>query len=138
MFENKKGNMKKKILFLLALIIVAGVFFGYRFMYHDHRDVSTEEVTFSLSVKDMQHQFVENDSMANAKYADKTIAVYGKITNIDLPAHTITVDEKLSAVLKEKPSADLQLQQDIKLKGRFVGYDDLLEELKMDQVSIIK
>ncbi|HMI06652.1 MAG TPA: hypothetical protein VK528_03830 [Flavobacterium sp.] len=129
--------MKKKILFLLAVIIISGAFFGYKFLYHDHRDVSTEDASFTISVKALQDQFVSNDSLANAKYADKTIEIYGKVTAIDLASNAITIDEKLSAVMKEKPKA-IKAGDAIKVKGRFVGYDDLLEELKMDQVSILK
>jgi hypothetical protein len=40
--------------------------------------------------------------------------------------------------MKEKPKAAIKAGDAIKIKGRFVGYDDLLEELKMDQVSILK
>ena len=129
--------MKKKILIAAAVILVAGAFFGYKFLYHEHRDVSAEDATFTLSVKNLQDEFVANDSLANGKYADQTIEVTGKVTAIDLTSNTITLDEKLAAVLKTKPVVPIALQQSIKIKGRFVGYDDLLEELKMDQVTLL-
>jgi len=129
--------MKKRVLYLLALILVVLAFIGYKILYKSHRDISTESASFSLSVKKIEHQFVENDSLANLKYADQTIEVYGKITNIDVASNNVTIDEKLEAALKEKISG-LTIRQEITVKGRFVGYDDLLGELKMDQVSILK
>jgi hypothetical protein len=33
---------------------------------------------------------------------------------------------------------NLQSNQTVKIKGRFVGYDDLMEELKMDQCQLIE
>lgn len=130
--------MKKKILLLLAVVVVSGVFFGYKFLYHGHRDVSNEDASFTLTVKKLQEEFTANDSLANAKYADKTIGISGKITAIDVASNTITVDEKLSATMKGKLPAGVKPQETVKIKGRFVGYDDLLEELKMDQVTLTK
>lgn len=130
--------MKKNILILLTGIVVLGVFVVYKFLYHEHRDVSKEAVFFRLTAKKMQHEFTASDSLANTKYADKTIAISGKITAVDPASNTIVIDEKLSAVVKEKLPDGIKLQDNIKIKGRFVGYDDLLEELKMDQVTVIK
>ena len=39
--------------------------------------------------------------------------------------------------MNEKIVVNLSIGQVIKVKGRFVGYDDLLEELKMDQSQLI-
>jgi len=129
--------MKKRVLYLLVLILGIGGFIGYKILYKNHRDIGGEKASFSLSVKKFEQEFVINDSIANAKYADKTVEVQGKITNIDTASNSIAIDEKLEAAFKEKISG-LRLQQGIKIKGRFVGYDDLLGELKMDQVSILK
>jgi hypothetical protein len=130
--------MKKIILFLVVIIVVSGAFFSYKFLYHDHRDASSEDAQFTLSVKNLHSEFVMNDSLANAKYAGKTIAIYGKVTALDLLSNSIIIDEQLAIDLKEKSESSVSKQQSIKIKGRFVGYDDLLEELKMDQAIIIE
>jgi ribosomal protein L18E len=130
--------MKKKLLIAIPAIIAIGIFAGYKFIYKEHRDISAEEAEFSLTTPTLKKEFAESDSLANAKYADKTIVVTGKVTAIDAASHSITVDESLSATMKEKNTADATVGQPVKIKGRLVGYDDLLEELKMDQVSIIK
>jgi hypothetical protein len=129
--------MKKKLLVVVPVLIAVGLFAGYKFIYKEHRDISTEEAEFTLTVPTLQNEFTQSDSLANAKYADKTIVVTGKVTAADAASNTITIDGKLSATLKDKITGD-QLQKPVKIKGRFVGYDDLLEELKMDQVTIIK
>jgi len=128
--------MKKRIIFAFVIIIVGCAFAAYTVLYKEHRDISSENATFTLSVKTLEQEFLANDSLANAKYSDKTIEVKGKITNIDATSSSITIDEKLEAVLTVKNS--LQLEQKVHVKGRFVGYDDLLGELKMDQVSLLK
>ena len=127
--------MKKKL--LIALVILAIIAFaGYKFIYKEHRDISNEDASFTLSVAELQKQFTADYNNANSKYADKTILVSGTITSVDASANTIIVDEKLSAVMKDKISGELSPSKTIKIKGRFVGYDDLLEELKMDQTTI--
>ena len=128
----------KKTVIIIVIILAVGGFAAYRFMYKEHRDISSEDASFTITVSELQKAFADNDSLANAKYADKTIAVSGKITGSDAATRTITVDEKLSAVMNKPLGAEAGTGNAIRIKGRFVGYDDLLEELKMDQVSIIK
>lgn len=127
--------MKKIILIVVILIAVIGTGI-YFYMYKDHRDIANEDASFSLTVKDLQTEFSQNDSLANKKYLDRTIEVYGKISSLDVASNAIVMDEKLLGTFKTKVSKDLTVGKEVKIKGRFIGYDDLLEEFKLDQVSI--
>ena len=127
--------MKKKALIAVTVFLVLA-FATYKYMYKSHRNISTETVSYSASVKEVYTAFQQNDSLANAKYIDKTIEIYGKITNLDLSNKIITVDEKLLARFTNSIPNTLKLQNSIALKGRVVGFDDLLEEIQMDQCTI--
>jgi len=127
--------MKKKITIVLVIAFIFGIGI-YLYMYKQHRDISSENADYSLTVHTLQTQFTENGEKANKMYADKTIEVNGKITAIDLPSHAIIVDEKLSAIFKDSVLPKLTAGKAIKIKGRFVGYDDLLEEFKMDEAAL--
>lgn len=127
--------MKKKLFYILLLLIVV-VFGVYKYIYKSHRDIASEDAAFSKTVLEVFEAFTTNDSLANKTYLDKTISVKGKITNIDLANRIITVDEKLSARFTENISDNIKLQDSINLKGRLVGFDDLLEEIQMDQCAI--
>lgn len=129
--------MKKKI-FVFAAILLVLAFVSYKYMYKEHRDIAAEKVSYSVSVDDIYTTFQINEKSANAKYLDKTIEIYGKITNIDIQNKIITVDEKLLARFTNGIQADLKLQNVIALKGRVTGYDDLLGEIQMDQCTIKK
>ncbi len=129
--------MKKKV-FILALIILVVGFGTYKYIYQDHRDIASEEANFTTTVQDIFTAFTENDSLANAKYLDKTVALRGKISNIDLENKIITVDEKLSARFTDKLPENIKPQDSITLKGRLVGFDDLLEEIQMDQCTVVE
>lgn len=126
--------MKNKLLIFLIVFII-GAFLLYNYIYKSHRDIASEKESFALSVSDLNLEFSKNDSLANAKYLDKVIIIYGKITSVDLSSKSIVVDKLLSVTLKEQTS-NLKDGDSIQLKGRFIGYDDLLEELKMDECTI--
>lgn len=126
-------KMKKKLLIVLVILVVCG-FAGYKYIYKDHRDVSSEEASFKITLADLKADFEKNDSIANTKYLDKAIAIYGEVTSLDLATNEIIVDSNLSATIKGK--VNVKKGDKVTVKGRFIGYDDLLEEYKMDECVI--
>lgn len=127
--------MKKKVLIILIVLALAA--FGvYQYAYKAHRDIASEEATYTATVKEVYEAFVANDSLANAKYLDKTIAIRGKVTNIDDVNQMYTLDEKLSVRFSAKLPKKIRLQDSVHVKGRLVGFDDLLEEIQMDQCTV--
>jgi hypothetical protein len=129
--------MMKKGVVLVLIVLVVG--FGiYKYLYQGHRDIAAEEANFTTTVQDIYTSFTENDSLANAKYLDKTIALRGKISHIDVVNKIITVDEKLSARFADKLPDNIKIQDSINLKGRLVGFDDLLEEIQIDQCTVVE
>jgi hypothetical protein len=132
-----KSSITKKsvIIFFLGTLSVSA--FIYFYVYKSHRDITSESVAFTLSALQLHQDFM-NDSETNIKkYADETIETYGKITFLDLENDAIVLDDKVFLKMTDKISKDLTIQQTVKIKGRFVGFDDLLEELKMDQCIIV-
>jgi len=129
--------MKKKIMIVLAISAVLGCGL-YFYMYKGHRDIATENADFTLTVAQLQQQFATDATNASKQYADKTIAVSGAITAIDAANHSVAIDEKLSVVFNDSVLMGITEHQKVKVKGRFVGYDDLLEEFKMDQAAVVE
>lgn len=128
--------MKKKIIIFLIIISVLA-FFGYKYVYQNHRDISSETASFSIKVEQLKKDFSSNDSIANAKYLDKTIVIYGEVTNVDLENKQLVIDSSLNAKMTSDISA-INGKDKVTLKGRFIGYNDLLEEFEMDQCTIEK
>ncbi len=125
--------MKKKLSYLLFFIAVAAVSL-YFYIYKDHRDIATETADFSIKVSSLKG----SDSLTYNKYKDKTIQITGKLTSIDTENKAIVIDEKLFATFLEVVPKDLSIGKQIKIKGRFLDYDDLVEEFKMDQTVVVK
>jgi ribosomal protein L18E len=123
----------KKVVFIL-LVILCILFLSYNYLYHEHRDISNEKAVFSITGTKILQDFSVDESKANSKYLDKTIVVKGKITSIDALNKTIIIDEKVFVLLKK--TAEVKQNEVITIQGRVIGYDSLLEEIKIDQAEI--
>lgn len=128
--------MKKAIVFCSVILIVAVG--GYFYTYQGHRDIASENPDYRLSLLQLQNEFIANDSLFNARYADKTIEIYGKITSLDLSNKAIMLDEHISISCTDAIPENFVVSDSVSVKGRYVGYDDLLEEFKIDQAIIVK
>ncbi len=116
-------------LFLLVAAIVGVSTYNY-VMHGGARDLSEEATNFSVSSKVLADAFTKNTALANTKYLEKAVAVSGIVT--DAKAKEITLDNGIVCSLK-KSDASIKVNQAITIKGRVVGYDDLMEEIKLDQ-----
>lgn len=123
----------KKIVIGLGMLIL-GLYLGYKYLYHEHRDITTEKAAFSVSVNQILKEFLTDETKANAKYLDKSITVKGKITSIDDVTKSVVIDEKVFVLLSN--TNNLKLNQEVSIQGRLIGYDSLLEEIKLDQAQI--
>ena len=126
--------MKNKILVVIIVLII-GAIFGYNYIYQSHRDIATESADFTLTAKNIISQFEENQTKADSLYLDKTIQISGKITEIS--ETDLTIDGIVFCSLSTKTTS-IKRNDIVTIKGRCIGYDDLLEQLKLDQTSIIK
>ena len=124
--------MKKIIVGIVALFAILLV--SYKYLYHEHRDISNEKAIFSVTASGILQDFLLDESKANLKYLDKSITISGKITNIDTKNNTIVIDEKVFVLLKKIPV--VKQSEVIIVQGRVIGYDSLLEEIKLDQAEI--
>ena len=128
--------MSKKVKLLIGLIvIVAAGYFGYNYiMTAGARDIQTEKSEYITTATDIFTEFSNNSEIPTNKYLNKTVQISGKVTNV--VDNVITLDEKVSCQLQVSKSVAVGSQ--IIIKGRVTGYDDLLEELKLDQCLIVK
>jgi hypothetical protein len=125
--------MNKKFRIILFSIAMVGIlaFTGYNYvMYGGARNLSSEETAYTVSSKSISTEFSSNVETANKKYLEKAIAIEGTITKIT--GTEVIIDNSIICNLKELDPS-ITKNQIITLKGRVVGYDDLLGELKLDQ-----
>jgi len=119
----------RKWIVLLVLIIIGVI--AYNYIYQEHRDIKSEQAEFEVNVTDLVNEFAINPSASEKKYLNKTIEVQGTIT--ELNDYDLTLDDKVFCQF----ISNIEVQSGtIKIKGRFIGYDNLLEQVKIDQCSI--
>jgi len=120
---------------LIILIIVGGII-GYNYLYQDHRDIESELSEFTITTESFFEEFQINSEDSELKYLDKTITVTGEITKIE--DQSLAIDNIVFCQFQEKINHQIEVATNIKIKGRFLGYDDLLQEIKLDQCHIIE
>jgi hypothetical protein len=129
--------MKKKILITILLFIIIGISV-YFYAYQDHRDINTETADYIVTVSGLEKDFASNDSLAYIKYQDKTIELTAQVSSSDTSNKSIVLGEKIFATFKDSLPKDIVAGKTLKIKGRFLGYDELLQEFKIDQSSIVR
>lgn len=130
--------MNKKILIIsvsvLLIVLVAAV--GYNYVLHGGaRNLSDEDTEFNITSKVIIDEFSTQTDASNKKYLDKAIAISGSITSIS--EKEVILDNSIICNMKEVDPT-LKVNQSITLKGRLVGFDDLMGEVKLDQCSKAK
>lgn len=125
--------MNKKFKIILFSIALVGIFAftGYNYIMHGGaRNLSSEEAEYTVTSKSIASEFANNIEAANKKYLEKAIIIKGTVTIIT--DKEIIIDNTIICDLKDVDTS-IQKDQMITLKGRVVGYDDLMGELKIDQ-----
>lgn len=128
--------MTKKILLGISLFLAIAISV-YLYTYKGHRDISSETADYVVTISQLKKEFTSNGSLAYAKYQDKTIELTAQITTIDAESIGIVLEDKVFATFKDSLPKSIASGKTVKIKGRFLGYDELLEVFKIDQCSVI-
>lgn len=127
--NSKKG---KWILLFLALVLIGG-YAGYKYAYQPHETTEAKTVDYSGS----STAFLEKVSADVNIWLNKAVEISGSITAVDEKG--ITLSNQIYCQFREDNVVkSLQKGQKIRIKGVVIGYDDLLEELKLNQCIIQK
>ncbi|GAL76988.1 hypothetical protein JCM19275_3702 [Nonlabens ulvanivorans] len=124
-------QMIKKILFGFLLIGFIAII-GYNYLYQDHVDVEQSKSSASFTSQVLIELFTDQDLQNDQRALDQIIEVKGKVTNVE--KNTIILDEQI--FIEMVADQKLKENQLIIIKGRCLGYDELLEEVKIDQAIL--
>ncbi len=124
-------SKQRKFIYLILIVALVG-YFGYNYVYQDHRDIEAETSQLEITAPYLLERFKTDDA---EDLLNKTITVTGEITNLE--ENAITLDESVYASFDGKFS-EVKTGEKIKIKGRCIGYDELFGIVKLDQSSLIK
>ena len=126
-------SKKSKRILLGLIIILVGAYAMYKYTYKPHKTIDDIELKFSGNADDFLTKIQENSTIFN----DAVVQVKGKVTSIE--SQGIHLNNSIFCQMDESVSlSELKVGQEIEVKGRMIGYDDLLEETKLDKTIIIK
>lgn len=129
--------MKKTLLLLFAVCLVVFLC-GYFYLYQNHRDVSSTEALTSVSSEELLAVFQDTDIANDKEILDQVILVTGVITSKS--ANSVILDDRIFVEFDDENYKSfnyvLIVNDTCTIKGRCLGYDDLLEEVKIDQAVL--
>lgn len=126
---------KRKILIIsgiLMLVFAAAYYFYFGFLYKDARNIEAEQPAYTITAENLVKDYETDRVKANSKYLNKTIVVLGNVNESD--STTLALAGGVSCSFDAALSA--QTGEQIKVKGRCIGFDELFGEVKLDQCTI--
>jgi len=135
MFKEIKMQFIKKYFPLLIILLATAVYFVWN---KPHKDYSNMKTDITISSLNFINEFKANSTLATEKYLNQIIFVSGNTT--DKLTKSVVLDNGIVCTLDSsslKALRLIQINNEISIKGRFVGFDDLFEEIRLDHCFIM-
>ena len=135
MFQKNNLQIIKKYLppiFIVLLMIV------YAVWNKPHKNYSNTKPNIIVDSSNFIKEFKANATIATEKYLNQIILVKGNVT--DRLTKSVVLNNGIVCTLDSsslKALRLIQINNDVSIKGRFVGFDDLFEEIRLDHCFIM-
>lgn len=123
--------MKRRKFLIGILLVLAVLYAAYNYLYQDHRDIQTEKPAFTLKATELVADFERNSESASKLYLDQTVEIVGKMKSLN--SNSLTLIKGVFCQFTQLNYDHIPKDSIVTIKGRVIGYDDLLEEVRMDQ-----
>ncbi len=123
-------SKRSKIVIGALIVIVIAVFSVYKYSMQPPATIESKDVDFTGTSQELLSKVQENAD----EWQDKVVVISGKITSVDDKGFILS--SSIYCQLRDSNANTFSAEQEVTLKGRVIGYDDLLEELKLDQCII--
>ncbi len=119
---------------IIIFILIAGIVvaFGvYKYAMQPPESIESKKVDVTVSAE----EFLSEVQKDFAVYEDKIVVLTGTISSLD--GNSIILNDQIYCQFKDDLSSlTFEKNQKITIKGHVLGYDDLLEEVKLDECII--
>ncbi len=126
-----KNNLNR-IALLVFVLFTLGAYISYQIAYKPHESIEEKSVDYTGTAEDFIAEVIQNESL----WSNKVVQITGEITaqnDISFTLNKQIYCQKKDPTIQPKPNSPTK----ISLKGRFIGYDSLLEEIKLDQCILL-
>ena len=123
--------------FFLPLSII-GLIIIYNTYNKPHKDFDKSPFEVTIESRELISLYQDNTDNANTRFLNKILLVIGTITNIE--TSIIILDNGIVCTLDPSQiiTDEININNKVSVKGRCIGYDDLLEEVRIDHSFIMK
>ncbi|KQB39686.1 OB-fold protein [Flavobacterium aquidurense] len=129
---------RKKTATVLAVVLIvasAGIYFYYGFLYKEARNIESEIPDFNVTATKLLSDYSTNPVKADSIYLNKTIELTGIVTKET--DSVIIIENNVFCLFTQKINNKL-IHNKVSVKGKCIGYDELFQEVKIDQCTINK
>ena len=138
--------MRRSLQLFALLIIILSTAITILYIFNKpHRDIGGEEALYSLTLAELRDELVLNEDSALQKYLNNVIELSGAVASIekrDSLTFLLVIEDNgamASGDLIESNDSFLELVgKKVRIKGLFIGYDNLLEEINLSNCLIIQ
>jgi len=122
----------KKILIGVLVLALAGGAYGYYLWNMPHENMDRAKADFSIDAAQLFSEYNTDQTAADAKYLDKTIAVKGKVKEVNKDEGPVKIildtGSDFSVVctldeLSKHPRTDFNVGETITFKGKCTGFN---------------
>ena len=134
-FQENKIQLIKKYLPLFFILFLITV---YAVWNKPHKNFSSTKPNITIDSSNFINEFKTNSTSATEKYLNQIILVNGYVT--DKLTKSVILDNGIVCTLDSssfKALGLIQINNEVSIKGRFVGFDDLFEEIRLDHCFIM-
>ncbi|MBE8726001.1 OB-fold protein [Flavobacterium hungaricum] len=129
--------MKRKktalVIAVLLLLVSAGIYFYYGFLFKEARNIASETPDFTITATKLLSDYDADPQKADALYLNKTVEITGTVTK--QTDSVITLENTVFCLFAQKPNKQ-SINNKITVKGKCIGYDELFQEVKLDQCTL--
>lgn len=129
---------RKKIAFVIAallIIVSAGIYFYYGFLFKEARNIQSEMPDYTISATKLLEEYNADPKKADQLYLNKTIEITGIVTKET--DSVLILENTIFCLFSQKVKSAL-INNKVTVKGKCIGYDELFQEVKIDQCTINK
>ncbi len=130
------SRKSKRNWLVLLILLVLSVVIGYQYIYQNHRNIETEKAEYILTPQTISDEFKLDALKSEKKYLNQTIEISGTITEVN--ENDLTLNDMVFCQFNNIVNQTIKINSVVKIKGRCIGYDDLLEQVKLDQCTLLK
>ena len=131
--------MLSKYKYLFISLIIVSLIFIFALYNKPHKTYVNEISAYSLSAENLFVEYNNNYKESNEKYLGSVLSISGIVTKYS--RNLIILNNRIVCSFNEDDSAlssnNITLGDNLTIKGHCIGYDDLLEEVRVDHCIIM-